>query len=91
MFYIERYFQNTTKPLIHTHCVIKDPKVLENYLKSYFDKFGDKACCFEDLKPYIVLDDESLSEWSSHLKQTQMATVTQPVYYCGSQTQPAMV
>jgi len=53
---------------------------MENYLKSYFDQFGDKACCFEDLKPYIVLDDESLAEWTSHLRQTSIATVIRHAY-----------
>lgn len=26
-------------------------------LKLYVERFGDKACCFEDLKPYIALQD----------------------------------
>ena len=68
-----------TRPPIHAHCTITDPKVLEDYLKSYFDQFGDKACCFEDLKPYVALDDESLLEWTSYLKQTGIATVIQLV------------
>lgn len=73
--------------LIYTHRVVEDPKVLENYLKSYFDQFGDKACCFEDLKPYIVLDGESLAEWTSHLKETSIATVIHTVYPRRSQSQ----
>jgi len=71
--------------------VIKDPKVLENYLKSYFDQFGDKACCFEDLKPYIMLDGEILAEWNSYLRQTPIATVNQPFFCHRSQTQPTAV
>ncbi|KAF9792094.1 actin cytoskeleton organization protein [Thelephora terrestris] len=57
--------------------ISEDPKVLESYLKSYFDQFGDKACCFEDLKPYIALSGESLAEWTSHLRNTPVATETQ--------------
>lgn len=55
--------------------IVEDPEVLENYLKSYFDQFGDKACCLEDLKPYIVLDDDGLQKWTSYLRQTPMGTV----------------
>ena len=66
---------NTSPDLLFTLSIVVDPKVLGNYLKSYFDQFGDKACCFEDLKPYIVLDGESLTEWTSHLRETSIATV----------------
>lgn len=86
-FYIKGYFQNMSQPFICAHCVFQDPKVLKDYLKSYFDQFGDKACCFEDLKPYIVLDDEIIAEWNSYLRQTPIATVKQLVYCRLSQTQ----
>jgi len=76
-----------SQPFICAHCVFQDPKVPEDYLKSYFDQFGDKACCFEDLKPYIVLDDEILAEWNSYLRQTPIATVKQLACCRLSQTQ----
>jgi len=79
--------KNVTRLLIRTNLIIEDPKVLEQYLKSYFDEFGDKACCFEDLKPYIVLDGESLAEWTSYLRQTSTTTVIQPLPSGRSQTQ----
>lgn len=78
-----------TQQLSSTLNVIEDPKVLENYLKSYFDQFGDKPCCFEDLKPYIALDGEGLAEWTSYLRQTSIATVIQPAYPGRSQTKPS--
>ena len=76
---------------LFTLSTIEDPKVLENYLRSYFDQFGDKACCFEDLKPYIALDGESLVEWTSYLRQTSIATVTQSNNSRGSRTQQTTV
>lgn len=68
-------FEVQPRPLIHIHGVIQDPKATENYLESYFDRFGDKACCFEDLKPYIALDDEGLAEWTSYLRKTSISMV----------------
>lgn len=62
----------------------EDPKALKNYLESYFDQFGDKACCFEDLKPYITLEGESLAEWTSFLGQTPVEMVIQSSYSCRS-------
>jgi N-terminal acetyltransferase B complex non-catalytic subunit len=43
----------------------------------YFERFSDKACCFEDLKPYIAetfedIEDGRVSgspQWLSHLRQ----------------------
>ncbi|KAG8902855.1 hypothetical protein FRB99_004017 [Tulasnella sp. 403] len=31
-----------------------EPRLLVPLLQTYFSNFGDKACCFEDLKPYIA-------------------------------------
>jgi len=76
---ISKGTSNTRPDRLFTLNTVEDPEVLENYLKSYFDQFGDKACCFEDLKPYIVLDGESLAEWTSHLRETSISTVTRPV------------
>ena len=76
---ISKGISNTRPHLLFILSIVEDPEVLENYLKSYFDQFGDKACCFEDLKPYIVLDGESLAEWTSHLRETTISTVIKPV------------
>ncbi|KAF9114721.1 N-alpha-acetyltransferase 25, NatB auxiliary subunit [Mortierella sp. AM989] len=42
-----------------------------NLLVAYFDKFGSKTCCFEDLSTYISnLDNEDALEFCRRLKQT---------------------
>lgn len=46
-------------------------------LKQYFEKFGDKACCFEDLKPFVILETESLAELRSFLEVVPTAFVSQ--------------
>ncbi|KAJ7581325.1 actin cytoskeleton organization protein [Mycena floridula] len=33
-------------------------------LQKYFDRFGDKACCFEDLKPFVG----QIKEWTQFLQ-----------------------
>lgn len=75
----QKVFIQLYRPLRPCSQCYEDPKVLEDYLKLYFDKFGDKACCFEDLKPYIALDGEGLAEWTSYLRQTPIAMVIQPL------------
>jgi len=82
---VSKGISSTRPDLLFTLSIVEGPKVLGNYLKSYFDQFGDKACCFEDLKPYIVLDGESLAEWTSHLRETTITTVIRPVSSLGSQ------
>ncbi|KIY72188.1 actin cytoskeleton organization protein [Cylindrobasidium torrendii FP15055 ss-10] len=37
-------------------------------LKEYFEKIGSKACCYEDLVPYVQLEGEELSEWTAYLQ-----------------------
>ncbi len=44
-------------------------------IQQYFEKIGDKACCFEDLLPYIHLDGDDLSRWTSYLKSVPSALV----------------
>lgn len=46
-------------------------------LTQYIVKFGDKACCFEDLKPYISLEGEELQKWTSFLKTETISVVCQ--------------
>lgn len=43
---------------------------LLSLMKQYFGNFADKACCFEDLKPYVAsLGDEELGSWVAFLKE----------------------
>ena len=37
-------------------------------MQQYFEKVGDKACCFEDLKPYQILKGEDSIKWTSFLE-----------------------
>ncbi|KAF8625781.1 hypothetical protein AX15_005171 [Amanita polypyramis BW_CC] len=39
-------------------------------IQEYFEKIGDKACCFEDLRPYLDLDAEDFAKWTSFLEST---------------------
>ncbi|VDB83056.1 unnamed protein product [Peniophora sp. CBMAI 1063] len=50
-----------------THRLSQEPTRLEDSLRHYFDTFGDKAVCFEDLLPYISLDGEELAQWTQYL------------------------
>jgi hypothetical protein len=52
-----------------------DPNALYTLLESYFENFGDKTCCYEDLLPYILLlkGDES-DKWSSFLQQRALSS-----------------
>ncbi|KAI0721082.1 N-acetyltransferase B complex non catalytic subunit-domain-containing protein [Cerioporus squamosus] len=57
------------------HGLATDSTVLTSLLESYFQHFGGKACCFEDLKPYIELEGADLATWTSVLeKQTAQVT-----------------
>lgn len=55
-----------------------DSTVLLGLLKEYLEKIGDKACCYEDLKPYIDLEEESLAEWTSFLDALPTSFVRKP-------------
>jgi hypothetical protein len=37
-------------------------------MQQYFEKVGDKACCFDDLKPYQILEGEDSTKWTSLLE-----------------------
>ena len=45
----------------------QDPGRLLHLMQQYFEKVGDKACCFEDLKPYQILEGEDSIKWTSYL------------------------
>lgn len=47
-----------------------EPSRLLNLLKHYFEIFGDKAACHEDLRPYTDLNSEVLTDWITFLRGT---------------------
>lgn len=47
-------------------------------MKQYFLQVGDKACCFEDLKPYLDLEENELSEWTAYLESVSQTFVSHP-------------
>lgn len=48
-------------------------------VQQYFERFGDKACCFEDLKPYLTMETENLVKWTSFLEDVPTSLVSQCV------------
>ncbi|KAI0362109.1 actin cytoskeleton organization protein [Trametes cingulata] len=57
------------------HGLATDSTALNSLLESYFQSFGGKACCYEDLKPYIALEGDELAQWTAVLEK-QTATFT---------------
>ncbi|GJE87141.1 N-acetyltransferase B complex non catalytic subunit-domain-containing protein [Phanerochaete sordida] len=56
------------------HGLATDPDAIYTLAESYFERFGDKACCFEDLVPYIQFSGQHATRWTSLLeKQTSVA------------------
>lgn len=49
-------------------------------MQQYFDNVGDKACCFEDLKPYYGLDGEDLTKWIAYLEAIPLSVVSGRLY-----------
>lgn len=49
---------------------------LLSLLKLYLERFGDKACCFEDLRPYIALEGDELRSVVAHLEGLDHGTVS---------------
>ncbi|KAG6899742.1 hypothetical protein C0993_007271 [Termitomyces sp. T159_Od127] len=50
------------------HGISKDSTRLVILMQDYFNRVGHKACCFEDLKPYIELGENELTDWTSFLQ-----------------------
>ncbi|KAI0780924.1 actin cytoskeleton organization protein [Trametes elegans] len=57
------------------HGLATDSTALHSLLDSYFQSFGGKACCYEDLRPYIEFEGEDLAQWNAVLEK-QTATFT---------------
>ncbi|KAJ7685258.1 actin cytoskeleton organization protein [Mycena polygramma] len=50
------------------YAVSSDTNRMVDLMKRYFEEIGDKACCFEDLKPYLALEGEDAARWLSFLQ-----------------------
>ncbi|KAH9854239.1 N-acetyltransferase B complex non catalytic subunit-domain-containing protein [Lenzites betulinus] len=60
------------------HELATDSSSLTSLLESYFQSFGGKSCCFEDLKPYIELEGEDLAQWTAILHKQTVAFTSVP-------------
>lgn len=49
--------------------MFQDPDAIYTLAESYFERFGDKACCFEDLVPYVQFSGDHLSNWIAYLEK----------------------
>ncbi|EGN93256.1 hypothetical protein SERLA73DRAFT_172175 [Serpula lacrymans var. lacrymans S7.3] len=58
-----------------TNGLVSDQTELLTLMKRYYNTFGDKACCFEDTRPYLELPDDSLSAWTSFLESQTVSYV----------------
>ncbi|KAG5647223.1 hypothetical protein DXG03_000758 [Asterophora parasitica] len=60
-----------------THKISTDSGRLVTLMQQYFDQIGEKACCFEDLKPYLAdLQGEELLKWMSYLESIPSSFTT---------------
>lgn len=48
-------------------------------MKGYFEQFGDKNVCYEDLIPYTNLEGEDLERWTSYLEALAYSSVCCPL------------
>lgn len=60
----------------HISSFVLEPSRMVTLMKTYFERIGDKACCFEDLKPYLSLDDDDLSQWTAYLNSVSPSFVS---------------
>ncbi|KAF9484719.1 hypothetical protein BDN70DRAFT_825243 [Pholiota conissans] len=58
------------------HSLSEDSGKILDLVKRYFDNVGDKACCFEDLKPYLNLENDILEQYTSFLETVSPAFTT---------------
>lgn len=65
---------------ISQYRIVDDDRLL-TLLMSYFEQFGDKACCYEDLQPYVVLDGDDLSSWTSFLESVPSSIVCSSITF----------
>ncbi|KAL4251731.1 MDM20/NAA25 family protein [Abortiporus biennis] len=48
--------------------VSTDPSLARTLAENYFSKFSSKACCYEDLQPYVLFEGDELAKWTSFLE-----------------------
>ncbi|KAG6874208.1 hypothetical protein C0995_003754 [Termitomyces sp. Mi166 len=58
------------------HGISKDSDRLVTLMQDYFTRVGDKACCFEDLKPYLALEENEMTGWTSFLQAVSRSFAT---------------
>ncbi|KAH7922099.1 hypothetical protein BV22DRAFT_1037860 [Leucogyrophana mollusca] len=51
----------------YAHKLSPDQTEIYNLMVKYFGQFGDKACCYEDFRPYSDLEGDILAQWTSFL------------------------
>ena len=56
--------------------LVESENGLLSLLRLYIERFGDKPCCFEDLKPYAVLEGEELAKLTSFLDGLEHSSVS---------------
>ncbi|RDB21137.1 N-alpha-acetyltransferase 25, NatB auxiliary subunit [Hypsizygus marmoreus] len=61
---------------VRSHGLSTDPERLVKLMQQYFEKIGDKACCFEDLKPYLELEENDLAQWTSYSESVSPSFTT---------------
>lgn len=55
---------------------LSDLTRLGSLLEEYYEKFGDKPSCFEDLLPYIGLEGGDPTQWTRLLDETSTTFVS---------------
>ena len=58
------------------HGLATDSTTINSLLEAYFQNFGGKACCYEDLQPYVELEGEELARWTSVLEKQTASSVS---------------
>lgn len=56
--------------------LVESENGLLSLLRLYIERFGDKPCCFEDLKPYAVLEGDELAKLTSFLDGFEHSSVS---------------
>lgn len=54
---------------------VVDESAMVGLMERYFHLVGDKACCYEDMKPYISLPEADLPRWTSFLESIPVSSV----------------
>lgn len=59
-----------------SHRISSDESALVDSMENYFSQFGDKACCFEDLRPCVNLGADANSRWINFLASQEPSFAT---------------